>query len=205
MKIKSMEVGSFAANCYLVSCEETGESILIDPGAQAQQILQMVEDAEAKVKYIVHTHGHVDHMGAAADIKKALGVPLLIHDADSELIKNPHDDLGAYFGEVKPVHPDRSLQDREKITFGNAELEIITTPGHSKGSVCLYGETILFSGDTLFSGSIGRTDLPGGSFDEIIRSIKEKLLVLPDDTAVYPGHGPATTIAREKQYNPFLK
>ena len=205
MLIKSLEAGVFAANCYLASCEVTREGILIDTGAQAAEILRMVQSAQVTVTCIVSTHGHIDHVGAAADVRDALGVPLLIHEADSEMIRHPHDDLGAYFGTVKPAQPDRLLQDGEKLTFGKAVLRVITTPGHSRGSVCLYGEDVLFSGDTLFAGSIGRTDLPGGSFVQIIRSIKEKLLVLPAATVVYPGHGPATTIAEEIKYNPFLR
>ncbi|HHU30345.1 MAG: MBL fold metallo-hydrolase [Bacillota bacterium] len=206
MQIRCLETGAFAANCYLVSCEQTGEGILIDPGAQAFEILQMVRDAKVKVKFIVNTHGHIDHIGANAEVMQALGVPLYIHEADSDMVRNPRDELGAYKGIAKPVEPGHFLKDGDKLTFGTVTLQVLATPGHSRGSVCLYdGSGVLFTGDTLFAGSIGRTDFPGGSFEEIMRSIKGKLLVLPDDTVVYPGHGPATTVGEEKKYNPFLQ
>jgi len=205
--IKGIEVGSFAANCYLVSCQETKEAVLIDPGAEAKKILQIVKEAGVTVKYVLNTHGHIDHMGADAEVSQALGAPLYIHEGDKALIENPRDDLAAYQGVAKPAKADGFLRDGEIISFGKAQLKVLATPGHSPGSVCFYNEKekVLFSGDTLFAGSIGRTDFPGGSFPQIISSIKEKLLVLPEDTVVLPGHGPATTIAAEKQYNPFLQ
>jgi len=207
LRIKSIEVGSFAANCYLVSCEDTKEAVLIDPGAEAKKILQMVAEAGVTVKYVLNTHGHIDHMGADAEVSQALGAPLYIHEGDHLLIQNPRDDLAAYQGVAKPAKADGFLQDGDIIRFGKEELKVLSTPGHSPGSVCFYNEKekVLFSGDTLFAGSIGRTDFPGGSFPQIISSIKEKLLVLPEDTVVLPGHGPASTIGAEKRYNPFLQ
>lgn len=205
MLLKSMEVGSFAANCYLLACDDTGEAILIDPGAEAKRILKMVKDANVNVKYIINTHGHVDHVGANEEVRAALGVPILIHEADGEMCKKPHSSLASFLGNMALAEPDRLLTGGDKIPVGTLTVEIIETPGHTKGSVTLLVDAKLFTGDTLFSGSIGRTDLPGGSFDQIIRSIKEKLLTFPDDTEVYPGHGPASTIADEKQYNPFLR
>ncbi|MDW7651740.1 MAG: MBL fold metallo-hydrolase [Bacillota bacterium] len=205
MLVKQIEVGSFAANCYLVACDETREGIIIDPGAQAKQILKMVEDANVTVKYIINTHGHVDHVGANEDVRSALGVPLLIHEADSEMCKKPHASLAAFVGKMKLAEPDRLLTGGDKLTVGTLTVEVIETPGHTLGGITLLVGGALFTGDTLFAGSIGRTDLPGGSFDVIIQSIKEKLLTFPDDTVVYPGHGPQSTIGEEKKYNPFLR
>jgi glyoxylase-like metal-dependent hydrolase (beta-lactamase superfamily II) len=205
MILERMEVGSFAANCYLIACDETREGIIIDPGAEAKQIMKMVEKANVTVKYIINTHGHVDHVGANEEVRKATGAPILIHEADGEMCKKPHASLAAFVGKVKLAEPDRLLKEGDKITVGNLTIEVIETPGHTLGSVTLVVDGKLFTGDTLFSGSIGRTDLPGGSYEQIIASIKEKLLPFPNETVAYPGHGPETTIADEKQYNPFLR
>lgn len=205
MLLRRMEVGSFAANCYLLACDETREAVLIDPGAEARQILAMVERENVTVRYIINTHGHVDHVGANEEVRKALGAEILIHEADGEMCKNPHTSLSAFIGKTKLAEPDRLLKGGDQIAAGNLTLEVIETPGHTKGSVTLLADGRLFTGDTLFAGSIGRTDLPGGSFEEIIRSIKEKLLTFPDHTTVYPGHGPETTVGDEKSYNPFLR
>lgn len=205
MFLRRMEVGSFAANCYLVACDETREGVIIDPGAEAKNILGMVEKEKISVKHIINTHGHVDHVGANEEVRLALDAPILIHEADGEMCKKPHASLAAFVGKVKLAEPDLLLKDGDRIKAGTLEFEVIETPGHTKGSVSLLVNGVLFTGDTLFAGSIGRTDLPGGSFDEIIRSIKEKLLVFPDETVVYPGHGPESTIGDEKKYNPFLR
>lgn len=199
------EVGSFAANCYLIACAETKEGMIIDPGAEAKQILKMVEDAAVTVKYIVNTHGHVDHVGANEEVRRVTGAPILIHEADGEMCKKPHASLSVFVGKLQLAEPDRFIKEGDKLTVGNLTVDVIETPGHTKGSVTLLADGKLFTGDTLFSGSVGRTDLPGGSHGEIIYSIKEKLLIFPDRTTVYPGHGPETTIADEKQYNPFLR
>lgn len=205
MILKRMEVGSFAANCYVLACDETKEGVVVDPGADAKRIVKMVEDAQVKVKYIINTHGHVDHVGANDEVRQAFSVPILIHEADAEMCKNPHASLSTFIGKKELAEPDQLFKEGDTFTVGNLTIKVIETPGHTKGSVTLLAGGKLFSGDTLFSGSIGRTDLPGGSFDEIISSIKEKLLVFPDDTEVYPGHGPETTVGAEKKYNPFLR
>ena len=205
MLIRSLEVGSFAANCYLLACEETRHGVIIDPGAEARAILELVASERVKVLYIINTHGHIDHVGANEEIRQAFDVPLLIHEADGEMCKKPHASLSAFIGKLRLAAPDRLLADGEKITVGNLTIEVIATPGHTRGSVSLLANGALFTGDTLFAGSIGRTDFPGGSFEQIIRSIKERLLLFPDDTPVYPGHGPRTTIGEEKRYNPFLR
>jgi len=203
--IRSAEVGTFAANCYLVACEETRAGVIIDPGAEARTILEMVAKEKIKVQYIINTHGHVDHVGANEEVRRALGVPLLIHEADGEMCKKPHASLSAFLGKLQLAAPDRLLTDGETLTVGNLTVEVIFTPGHTKGGISLLIDGALFTGDTLFAGSIGRTDFPGGSSEQIIRSIKARLLVFPDDTPVYPGHGPRTTIGEEKKYNPFLR
>jgi glyoxylase-like metal-dependent hydrolase (beta-lactamase superfamily II) len=200
-----MEVGSFAANCYLLACEETRQGVIIDPGAEARAILELVAREKVKIQYIINTHGHIDHVGANEEVRQALDVPLLVHEADGEMCKKPHASLSAFVGKLRLAAPDRLLNDGEKITVGNLTIEVIATPGHTRGSVSLFAGGALFTGDTLFAGSIGRTDFPGGSFEQIIRSIKERLLIFPDDTPVYPGHGPRTTIGEEKKYNPFLR
>ena len=199
------EVGSFAANCYLIACSETKEGIVIDPGAEAKQILKMVEDAAVTVKYIVNTHGHFDHVGANAEVRQATGAPILINEADREMSSKPPASLSVFVGKLQFVEPDRFIREGDKLTVGNQQVDVIATPGHTKGSVSLLADGKLFTGDTLFSGSVGRTDLPGGSHGELIYSIKEKLLIFPGETIVYPGHGPETTIADEKKYNPFLR
>ncbi|MBS4021100.1 MAG: MBL fold metallo-hydrolase [Dethiobacter sp.] len=205
MLLRIMEVGPFAANCYLVACGETGEAVIIDPGAEGKQIVNLVAKENVKVRYIINTHGHVDHVGANEDVRSALDVPILIHEKDGEMSSKPHASLSAFLGKMKLAEPDRLLKQGDKITVGTLVFEVIETPGHTKGSITLSAGGVLFTGDTLFAGSIGRTDLPGGSFKEIISSIKEKLLVYPDETVVYPGHGPETTIGDEKKYNPFLR
>ena len=205
MLLYSLETGAFAANCYLAACEKTRRGILIDPGAEAGKILRLVREKDIEVTHIVCTHGHIDHIGAAAAVREALDAPLYIHQADSEMLRHPHDALGFYGDKVEPAEADGFLEDGQELTFGSVTLKVLSTPGHSPGSVCLQGEGELFSGDTLFAGSIGRTDFPGGNFAQIINSIKTKLLVLPEETVVYPGHGPASTIGEEKRYNPFLR
>jgi glyoxylase-like metal-dependent hydrolase (beta-lactamase superfamily II) len=200
-----MEVGPFAANCYLVACERTKEAVIIDPGAEARHIVGQVAKDGVQVRYIINTHGHVDHVGANEEVRQALGVPILIHEQDAGMCKKPHASLSAFVGKMKLAEPDRHLKGGEKITVGDLSFEVIETPGHTRGCITLAAPGALFTGDTLFAGSIGRTDLPGGSFREIISSIKEKLLVFPDDTKVYPGHGPESTIGEEKRYNPFLR
>ncbi len=205
MLLRRMEVGPFAANCYLVACDQTQQAVIIDPGAEAKQILDMVAREKVTVSHIINTHGHVDHVGANEEVRQALGVPILVHEQDGEMSKKPHASLSAFLGKLKLAEPDTLLKGGDKVTVGNLEFTVIETPGHTKGSITLAVDNVLFTGDTLFAGSIGRTDLPGGSFKEIISSIKEKLLVYPDDTVVYPGHGPESTIGQEKKYNPFLR
>lgn len=194
MLIKMWPVGMLLTNCYLVGHEETEEAILIDPGtsreAEARRILKEIESKGFKVKYIVNTHGHPDHTGGNKFFREITGAPILIHEYDASMLKGPF--------------ADKTLHDGDSVHVGAIVLRILHTPGHSQGSICLLGKDLIFTGDTLFAGSIGRYDLPGGSIVEIKESLK-KLMILPDYTKVYPGHGPTSTIGEEKRNNPFLQ
>lgn len=202
MNVTTMAVSMFATNCYLASCPETKEAVIIDPGAEGKRIIEKVKTMNLKVKYVINTHGHIDHIGANGKLKDEFAVPLLLCEKDLELYKNPGFGLGLILRR-KPV-PDLFIGEGDKITFGKQIFSVNETPGHTAGSVCLLDKTSVFCGDTLFAGSIGRTDLPGGSYETLMQSIREKLLVLKPDTVVYPGHGPATTIGEEFELNPFL-
>ena len=202
--IRSLTVGIVATNCYLVWNKATGEGVLIDPGDEAERICSAIAEERVKLKAILLTHGHFDHILVAEELKDKYEVPLYASKAEKEMLENPQWNLsgmdeGVTLPEYIPV------QDGDKLELLGKEWQVISTPGHTKGSVCYFvpGEIpYLFSGDTLFYESYGRTDLYGGSEVEIKKSIKEKLFCLPDETLVYPGHEEATTIANEKQYNP---
>jgi hydroxyacylglutathione hydrolase len=208
MLIKSMTVGTMSCCCYLVQCEETGEAVIIDPGGDEDLILAECDKRKAKVKYIVNTHGHPDHVCGNAKIKEATGAPIVMHEDDVAFFERP--EVEQYFSVLglKASPPvDKKVKDGEQITFGKESLKVILTPGHTPGGVCLYSKPNLFTGDTLFVGGVGRTDFPGGDGKVLSSSIKNKLLVLPDDTVVWPGHGYGganSTIGEEKKSNPFL-
>jgi len=206
MEFKRFPLGIYQANCYILYDKNTKEAAVIDPGGDFEVIKSFVEDSGLKVKYIILTHGHGDHIGALMELKEYTGAEVCIHGEDNPMLRSSRMNLTALMG-YNPVEmsADRLLEDGEILRLEGMELEIIHTPGHSRGGICIYCDGSLFSGDTLFACSIGRTDLPGGSNDELIESIKNKLLVLPDDTAVYPGHGPPSTISIEKKRNPFLR
>ncbi|RQD76722.1 MAG: MBL fold metallo-hydrolase [Candidatus Syntrophonatronum acetioxidans] len=206
MLIKKLEVGNLMSNCYIIGCQDTSEAVVIDPGAEPDTILAVLEENNLKLKYIINTHGHVDHMGANEPLQKATSADILIHEEDAQLFHNPQENLSMFVGgEVLLSPPQRLLKEGDTITFGNITLKVIHTPGHTRGGISLYTDQVVFTGDTLFAGSIGRTDLPGGDYKEIIRSIKEKILPLGDETNVCPGHGPVSSVAKEKKTNPFLR
>ena len=204
MIIKGLAVGPIMANCFILGCEKTREAVVIDPGDEADRILLKLAEDKLRVKHIINTHGHFDHVGANKRMKTATGADLLIHPADAPLLEHLAASAAA-FGmacEDSPP-PDRMLAEGEKIAFGEMSLQVIHTPGHTPGGVSLYSNGYVFVGDTLFAGSIGRTDFPGGDYDTLIASIQKKLFPLGDDVRVFTGHGPETSIGRERRYNPF--
>jgi hydroxyacylglutathione hydrolase len=204
--IKKLEVGPIMANCFILGCESTKEAVVVDPGDDADRILMELAKSELKVKYLLNTHGHFDHVGANKRMKEVTGAQIGIHPDDEPMLIELSQSALMFGMSVENSPPaDFLLNDGDDVTFGEITLKVIHTPGHSKGGVCLYTKGHLFAGDTLFAGSIGRTDLPGGDYDTLISSIKEKLLGLDDDTIVYTGHGPETSIANEKRMNPFLR
>jgi len=192
MIIKCFTVGWLSTNCYAVGCEETREAAIIDPGmdseTETESILDFIKQNSLHIKYIINTHGHPDHVAGNAIIKKATGAPILIHESNSER-----------------VQADRKLCDGDIIHVGVLKLVVLHTPGHTPDGISLLGDSVVFTGDALFACSVGRTDFAGGSYEELMQSIKTKLLPLPDSVKVYPGHGPSTTIGDEKRHNPFLQ
>jgi len=209
MQIETLTVGPFQSNCYIVGCEHTGDAIIIDCGDEGSRILAAVQRLGVNVIAIVNTHTHLDHVAGLPEVVDALKVPVLMHAADMpvyEMIEAQ----AAMFGLVAPrrVDIDRFVEDGEKLEVGKLGAEVLLAPGHSPGSICLgfdAGEhRAVFAGDVLFRGSIGRTDLPGGSYETIVESLRTVFVPMPDDTAVYPGHGPATTMGEEKRTNPFV-
>lgn len=206
MKVVRIPAGIYAANCYLVYCDVNKEAIVIDPGGDVDDILSQIENLDLNIKYIILTHGHGDHIGGVNGLKEHFNVPVAIHKEDEHLLKNGNENLSSMMamGTVE-IAPDMLLKDGDEIEFGDVKGKIIHTPGHTPGCISIKIEDSLFTGDTLFAGSIGRTDFPGSSFEKIMDSVKNKLLTYPDDTIVYPGHGPSSTIKREKDTNPFAK
>jgi hydroxyacylglutathione hydrolase len=205
---KVIPVGPLQCNCSIIGDEGTREAMVIDPGDEIDDILQIVKQHGLKVKQIVVTHAHIDHVGGAMKLKQLTGAPILLNQNDQALLKMM-DVQAAWVGMMPPgkIAIDQSVKDADRLRVGNLEATVMHTPGHTEGSICLYlpAEQKLIAGDTLFAGSIGRTDLPGGSFDKIMDSLKGRLLALPDETIVVPGHGPETTIGEERETNPFLK
>jgi glyoxylase-like metal-dependent hydrolase (beta-lactamase superfamily II) len=203
--IKEMAVGPIMANCFIVGCDETKDAVVIDPGDDTDRILLALSDLALKVRYIINTHGHFDHVGGNRKMKAATGADILIHPLDAHMLGSLSSTAAAWgLSTDDSPPPDRTVEDGDRIDFGNLTLTVIHTPGHSPGGISLYTSGNVFVGDTLFAGSIGRTDFPGGDYGTLISSIQRKLLVLGDDVRVFTGHGPATTIGREKQFNPFL-
>lgn len=206
MIIKKLDVGSFASNCYIVGAESNKEGMIIDPGADASQILQTVNDLALEVKIIVLTHGHRDHFGALKEVKEATDAEVAIHADDAGALQaRPSSGVISRPSLQAPPPPDRLLSGGDSIDIGELHFLILHTPGHSPGGICLLGEGVVFSGDTLFNFGIGRFDTPGGNGSQLMNSIHTKLMVLPGDTVVYPGHGPETTINTEREWNPFLR
>jgi glyoxylase-like metal-dependent hydrolase (beta-lactamase superfamily II) len=203
-----LPVGPLACNCSIIGDETTRDAMVVDPGDDIEDVLAIVQKHNLQVKQIVITHARIDHVGGAMKLRQASGAPILMNQNDYALVKML-DVQALWLGMAAPgrVEIDGSVGDGDKVEAGPLVANVIHTPGHTEGSVCLFfpAQGKLIAGDTLFAGSIGRTDLPGGSFDKIIRSINQKVLALPDETIVVPGHGPLTTIGNERASNPFLK
>lgn len=207
MIFESVPVGPLSVNCYILGCKNSREGIVIDPGGDFEKIRRLVQQHSLTITTILNTHGHFDHIGANRQLQTAYAARLLIHQADSALLNMVADVARMYgmSGENSPP-ADEFLRDGMIINFGEQRLLVLHTPGHTQGGCCLYNEQerIVITGDTLFADSIGRTDLPGGSHEQLLNSIRTKLFTLPDDVTAYPGHGPSTTIGHEKQCNPYF-
>jgi hydroxyacylglutathione hydrolase len=200
-------VGQLGVNCFVLGCERTGAGVVVDPGADGELVLAQVAKRGLQIEKIINTHGHFDHIGANRLLKETTGAELLIHERDTPFLSRAAD-VATMYGlraDNSPV-PDRFLTDGMELTFGDCRMTVLHTPGHTPGGCCLYfpEEEKVITGDTLFAESVGRTDLPGGSEETLIASIRTKLLVLPDGTAVFPGHGPESSIGHEKRHNPYL-
>jgi glyoxylase-like metal-dependent hydrolase (beta-lactamase superfamily II) len=202
-----LPVGPLQCNCSVIGDETTREAMVIDPGDDIEGVLSLVHKHGLQVKQIVITHAHIDHVGGAMKLRRLTGAPILLNQSDYALLKML-DQQAAWVGMAPPenVEIDQSPGQGDNLRIGSLEASVLHTPGHTEGSICLYfpAQHKLIAGDTLFAGSIGRTDLPGGSFKKIISSLHDRVLALPDETTVIPGHGPLTTIGQERESNPFL-
>ena len=205
MRIETLVVSAYEENTYLVWNSETAEGVVFDPGAEGERIVSRIEELKVDVKAILLTHGHADHIGAVAEVKERYGAPVYIGRGEERLLADPRENLSAFFGEgIVAPPPDYLLDEGDTVEVAGFRFSILSTPGHSPASICYHYQTHLFSGDVLFMGSIGRTDFPHSNHQDLMDSLRDKVLTLPDDTVVYPGHGPTTTIGRERTANPFL-
>jgi hydroxyacylglutathione hydrolase len=209
MILKQMQVGQMVVFAYLLGDPQSGEALVIDPADETDEILSAAEKNGLKIKYIVNTHGHVDHISGNSDMKKRTGAQIIIHEDDAHRLTSTSAALLSMFRAKPSPAADITVKDGDHIKVGNLSLAVMHTPGHSEGSMSLYMDGIVFTGDTLFVEAVGRTDFPGGSWPVMYRSIQERLFKLPEETQVLPGHNygtsPTSTIGHEKKYNPFLR
>ena len=205
MIVQTLSVGPMQANCYVLGCEETRSALVIDPGDEAARIICIINENKLQLELIVNTHGHVDHIVANEILKAHTSAQLCIHSADADMLVNPQKNLSFFIGTpVSSPAPDRILAHGDILEVGTLHIEVMHTPGHSQGSICLVGDGCIFTGHLMFAGGIGRYDFPGSSYADLMDSLK-KVMTLDDDLVVYPGHGPVTTIGDERRTNPFLQ
>jgi hydroxyacylglutathione hydrolase len=202
--LRKLVLGPLASNCYLVGSDSTGKGMVIDPADEGSLVLQSAQQVGLEIKLIVLTHGHPDHTGAVKEVKEATGAELAIHADDAPFLQQRVLAMAFGLSYPPPPPPDRLLKEGYNIDIDDVHFTVIHTPGHTPGGICLLGHGVLFSGDTLFNCGIGRYDLPGGDYNRLMDSLQNKLMTLPDETIVYPGHGPETTIGAERRGNPFL-
>lgn len=207
MKVYSIPLGPLGTNCYIAADEKTKECLIIDPAANGEELVTLIRKEDFKPKAILLTHGHSDHIGAVEALQGAFDIPLYIHKLDLPYLTDVGLNLSEFTGNHVVVHAVdiHEVAGGDTVSCGSIILNVLETPGHTPGGVSYYGEGVVFVGDTLFYESVGRTDFVGGSMEQLVKSVTEQLLTLPDDTLVYPGHGPATTIGHERQYNGFLQ
>lgn len=208
MQLRTLVVGPISCNCAIVACPDTGEAAVIDPGGNGDEILSAIKDMDVRVRYLLHTHGHFDHIMATGDVAAATGASILLHEKDRPIYEGlPRQAHIFGFVAAKPPAVSQWLQDGQVISLGTVTIQVLHTPGHTPGSVSFYfgpDAALVFAGDTLFAHSVGRTDLPGGCFDDLAASIRTKLYTLPAATRVIPGHGRETLIGHELQHNPYV-
>jgi len=208
MFLKRLVVGALKTNCYLIACKETKKAVVIDPGEEDEVdlILNLLQKNNFDLKYVINTHGHIDHIAGNNLLKAKTEALLLIHRLDADMLVDANKNFSSFMGkEICSPPADKLLEGGDEIFLGRLNLIVIHTPGHTPGGISLVLNNIVFTGDTLFAGGIGRTDLPGGSYQDLIKSIREKLLILGDDKIIYPGHGPDSTIGEERRTNPYIK
>ncbi|MBU0466028.1 MAG: MBL fold metallo-hydrolase [Proteobacteria bacterium] len=204
MFIKRLVVGELGANCYLLAGYEGKEAVIIDPGGDAELILETIKKHNLKPVYIINTHGHVDHTLANSSLAKATSAKILIHREDAKMLSDPEANLSGWFNQEITSSADELLEDGQIIGLSDLKIEVLHTPGHTRGGICLKVKDKIFTGDTLFASGIGRSDLPGGDYKTLLNSIHQRLLTLPDETIIYPGHRESSTIGQERKENPFL-
>lgn len=205
MILESLTVGPLQANCYIVGCPETDKGFIVDPGGEPERILAVVERLNLDIEYIFDTHEHVDHIAGNRAVREATGATLVVHEDGVQQVEKPHPFWSSMVGGVEPSVPDETMADGDTFEVGALTVEVLHTPGHSPGCVCLAVDGAVFTGDTLFAGSVGRTDLPGGDMTTLERSLRRLVEWCEPDTEVYPGHRGPSTIAEEVRSNPYLQ